>query len=96
MNPIPAVREDYLSYATLAERLLKWLREGGAVRLDDGRMVIWPVRVYQIGPSPLRAKADALRILGILESHGWLRKIKAAEAGGAKRSTLWEVRPDAE
>jgi putative DNA primase/helicase len=87
-----AINADLL----LAERLLKWLREGGAVRLDDGRMVIWPVRIYQDGPSPLRAKADALRILGILESHGMIRPIEAGEAGGAKRNHLWEVRPDAE
>ena len=70
----------------LAQRLLIWLTSawsGTAVSLPD---------VYQHGPSAIRNKTMAGRIVGILEDHGWLSKIEGgAEVAGHQRRDAWHI-----
>jgi hypothetical protein len=69
----------------LAERLLAWLHGQPADRVHM-------VKVYQFGPGAIRDKDTARRILGILEQHGWLRRLRAgAEVDGKPRRDAWEV-----
>jgi hypothetical protein len=69
-----------------AERLLAWMRgRGQLVALPD---------VYQLGPASVRDKATAVKLLDLLEAHGWVRKLeRGAEVGGQRRRDVWEVRP---
>jgi hypothetical protein len=69
-----------------AQELLEWLhRHWGeeAVCLTD---------VYQWGPGAIRESATAKRLVGILEAHSWLTKIKGgAEIKGKKRREAWKI-----
>ena len=66
-----------------AERLLEWLQQ----RPDDA---VYLAKIYQAGPRPIRDKATAVRIMGILEDHGWVRRArKALELDGAMRKEAW-------
>ena len=50
------------------------------------------VKVYQHGPGAIRDKDTARRIVGILERHGWLRRLPVgAEVEGKPRRDAWEV-----
>jgi hypothetical protein len=70
----------------LAEKLLAWARARGGF--------LYLRAVYQYGPSAIRDKATAHRIVDILESHGWVRRIKGgSDIDGAHRREAWEVRP---
>jgi hypothetical protein len=70
----------------LAERLLGWLQDGWiepAVSLPD---------VYQLGPNAIRDAKTARRIVGILESHGWLAPLPdGAKIRGTRRREAWRV-----
>ena len=70
----------------LAQKVLLWLTgawDGTAVSLPD---------IYQYGPSAIRNKATAGRIVGILEDHGWLSKIEGgAEVAGHQRRDAWRI-----
>jgi putative DNA primase/helicase len=69
-----------------AEKLLSWMRpRGPLVSLVD---------VYQLGPSAVRDKNSALALIGLLEDHGHIRRVKGgATVGGQYRRDVWEVRP---
>lgn len=68
-----------------ASRLLTWLR-------SRGRLVSLP-DVYQYGPSFVRDKASARRLMGVLEEHGWTRGLQSgAVIDGVRRRDVWEVR----
>jgi hypothetical protein len=68
-----------------ASALYQWLKtRGPCVALPD---------VYQYGPVGVRDKASALRLMGLLEHHGWVRRVKGcAEVNGVRRRDVWEVR----
>jgi hypothetical protein len=69
----------------LAERLLAWLHGRSEDRLHM-------VKVYQHGPGAIRDKDTARRIVGILEQHGWLRRLPPETVvDGAPRRDAWEV-----
>jgi hypothetical protein len=69
-----------------AQRVLVWLTgvwSGTAISLPD---------IYQYGPSAIRNKATAGRIVAILEDHGWLSKIEGgAEIAGHQRRDAWYI-----
>ena len=69
-----------------AEKLLAWMQaRGPLVPLPD---------VYQLGPSAVRDKRSALALIGVLEDHGRIRKVKGgANVAGQYRREVWEVRP---
>jgi hypothetical protein len=70
----------------LAQQLLNWLHSdciAPAVSLPD---------IYQRGPNAIRDKATAAKMVGILESHGHLLRIKdGAEIGGKWRREAWRL-----
>jgi Protein of unknown function (DUF3987) len=70
----------------LAQKLLLWLTgtwEGTEVSLPD---------IYQSGPSAIRDKATASRIVGTLEDHGHLFKIEGGtEIAGHHRRDAWHI-----
>jgi hypothetical protein len=70
----------------LAQRLLEWLHatwHEPAVSLPD---------VYQKGPTAIRDKAMANRMMAILEDHGWVRRIKnGAIVAGQQRREAWLI-----
>jgi hypothetical protein len=69
-----------------AQKVLLWLTSvwsGTAISLPD---------IYQYGPSAIRNKATAGRIVAILEDHGWLSKIEGgAEIAGHQRRDAWHI-----
>jgi putative DNA primase/helicase len=69
-----------------AQALLDWLHERWdepAVSLPD---------IYQCGPYAIRDNATAKRLVGVLEAHGWLVKIKGgAVIKGKKRREAWRI-----
>jgi hypothetical protein len=77
-----AINPDLL----LAEKLLAWARARG------GLLYLQPV--YQLGPNQIRDKAVAHQTIGILEQHGWVRRLQqGAVIDGAHRKEVWEVHP---
>jgi hypothetical protein len=67
----------------LAEKLLSWAQQYDAVYLS---------KVYQFGPYGVRDKQTALRLIAILEGHGWLVRIPGGKnIDGAHRIDAWEV-----
>jgi hypothetical protein len=71
----------------LAARLLAWWQ----ARPDRQCHL---AAVYQGGPNTLRDAATARRIVGILEDHGWLRRLThGAEVHGVMRKDVWEMVP---
>ncbi len=71
----------------LAKKLLVWLTGGAwtedAISLPD---------IYQNGPNAIRDQATARRLVGILEDHGWLRRIEGgAEVNGHRRRDAWQI-----
>jgi hypothetical protein len=70
----------------LAEKLLRWLHVGLAREVTHLR------EIYQYGPGAIRDRATALRILTILEEHGWVRRLrKGAVIDGSRRRDVWQV-----
>jgi hypothetical protein len=68
-----------------AELLLKWLQEKNLT-------LIYPVLIYQEAPSrKLRSKQHALKIIRILEEHGWLSPVDAIEVDGKMRREVWRL-----
>jgi hypothetical protein len=54
---------------------------------------IYTKKIYQFGPYGIRDKTTALKLIGILEDHGWFRKIPGgATIDGAHRLDAWEVK----
>jgi hypothetical protein len=93
--------------AKLAKYYLdEWLRLVGAGSVtgdlaDAQRLLTWAQqfrqmyarKIYQFGPYGIRDKATALRLIGILEDHGWFTKIAGgATIDGAHRIDAWEVK----
>jgi hypothetical protein len=71
----------------LAARLAAWWQER-----SDPRCHL--AAIYQTGPGALRDAAMARRIVGILEEHGWVRRLPpGTEVGGATRRDAWELMP---
>jgi hypothetical protein len=74
----------------LAEDCLRWMQDCGKApyfSLPD---------LYQFGPNPLRSKAGATRILGVLAEHGYVRELSGSHlVRGTMRRNVWELRPDA-
>jgi Protein of unknown function (DUF3987) len=71
----------------LAARLLTWWQER-----SDPRCHL--AAIYQTGPGALREAAIARRIVGILEEHGWVRRLSpGTEVGGSARRDAWELVP---
>ena len=69
----------------LAEKLLAW-----AQTLGD--KPVYPQLVYQYGPNPIRDRETAMRIIRILEKHGWFLPIeRGATIDGSHRREAWEV-----
>lgn len=70
----------------LAQKLLNWLRgswEEANVSLPN---------IYQTGPNAIRDKTTASRLVGILEDHGWLRRVVGgAEVAGHFRRDVWAI-----
>jgi hypothetical protein len=74
----------------LAEKLLRWLTS----RCSRNSRYFYPVQIYQQGPRPIRDKATAQRVLGVLFEHGWIRPVTTAvEIDGSMRRNAWELRP---
>jgi hypothetical protein len=74
----------------LAEDCLRWMH-------DCGKAPLFSLPdIYQFGPNPLRSKAGAARILGVLAEHGYVRELSGSHlVRGAMRRNVWELRPDA-
>lgn len=71
----------------LADRLLSWWRAR-----PDPRC--YAVAIYQTGPNPLRDAATARRIIGVLEGHGWVKRLPiGTEIDGAPRREAWCLVP---
>jgi hypothetical protein len=69
----------------LAEKLLAWAQE-------HDYDYIYPRQVYQFGPYGVRDRQTALRLIGILEEHGWLARVPGGqEIDDAHRSDVWKV-----
>lgn len=48
--------------------------------------------IYQLGPRTIRSKEVAIKIVAILEDHGWLQKIGGGfEIDGHHRRDVWNV-----
>jgi hypothetical protein len=73
-------------YTRTAERTLEWARKRG------GRFAT--KTLYQLGPSEVRKKAEADKVLQLLQQHGLARPLPAdVEVDGKSRRSAWEVRP---
>ena len=71
----------------LAARLLDWWRAR-----PDPRCHL--AAVYQRGPNALGEAAKARRIVGLLEEHGWLRRLPPGEElDGKPRKEAWALVP---
>jgi hypothetical protein len=50
--------------------------------------------IYQYGPHPISTAETARRIVGVLEEHGWIRRLKAGTVlGGVGRRDAWALIP---
>jgi hypothetical protein len=67
----------------LADKLLKWCQQFSEVYL---------VQIYQNGPNAVRSKTVAQKLIQILESHNWLKKIDGEKLiDGKNRRAVWGV-----
>lgn len=70
----------------LAEKLLAWLHA------NPKRYATHLAEIYQRGPRGIRDKGTAVRIVGILVDHGYLRAMKqGSEVDGKRRREAWAV-----
>jgi hypothetical protein len=81
-----AINEDL----TTAERLLRWLHDGWREETSENTLISLR-EVYQFGPRPIRDKATALKIVRILEDHGWLVKNDPVQINGHHRRQVWRI-----
>jgi len=82
----------------LAEKLLGWLGRRATTNSESSGNsasgLVYLVLIYQYGPNAVWDKATAKRIVGILEEHGWMQKIKdGAVVDGKHRREAWDVHP---
>jgi hypothetical protein len=69
-----------------AQVLLDWLHD----RWDEPAVCL--TDIYQFGPYSIRDNATAKRLVGILEAHGWLAKIKGGTViKGKRRREAWRI-----
>lgn len=69
----------------LAKRLLDWCH-------DQNLQQVYPKKVQQLGPRPLRAKKDAAMVYSVLEEHGWFQPLPSNTVIDEKpRKKAWEV-----
>jgi len=72
-----------------AARLLDWLHHSWKetnISLPD---------IYQRGPNSIGSRGTALRLVGILETHGWLVKLLGgAVVAGEQRRDVWRIARD--
>ncbi len=73
----------------LAQKLLRWLLNDWIKREPNG-LVSLP-DIYQSGPNPIRNQKTALRIVEILEEHGWLAPEGRVKVGGRWRREAWRL-----
>jgi hypothetical protein len=74
----------------LALELVAWLRQWPAQ--PDGEKLIGLPDIYQRGPRAIRDQATAWRIVRILESHGWLKRIAGGgKVNGTARRDVWRI-----
>ncbi|HRC26318.1 MAG TPA: hypothetical protein PKX87_02685, partial [Alphaproteobacteria bacterium] len=70
----------------LAERLLGWLCnswEHDLVSLPD---------IYQRGLNAISDKKTAVRIVAVLEEHGWLVRVQGGDfVNGTRRKDVWRI-----
>jgi hypothetical protein len=73
-----------------AEELLEWLC--GKWHAEHGAIISLP-EIVRLGPNSIRDTATARRMTGILEQHGYLKKLdKPAVVMGKKRREVWQIR----
>jgi hypothetical protein len=71
----------------LAQKLLKWLH------LQAEPMISLP-DIYQRGPNEIREQATTLKLVKILEGHGWINKVEGgAIIAGHLRRDVWAIVP---
>jgi hypothetical protein len=70
-----------------AAALLRWWQ----VRRDPR---VHLAEIYQLGPNALRSAKKARHAVGILEDHGWVRRLIGEELDGMKRREAWALVPD--
>jgi hypothetical protein len=69
----------------LAARLLEWLQQRQSPRCHARD-------IYQFGPNAMRDAATTNRIMGILERHGWVKRLPPGTVlEGAARREAWEM-----
>jgi hypothetical protein len=69
----------------LAEELLEWLHKKEYEQ-------VYPKQVYQFGPNGIREKKVALKIMKVLEDHGWLSPVEGGmRIDGSHRRKVWTV-----
>jgi hypothetical protein len=69
----------------MAQELLEW-----AQKQPDGLVAL--VDAYQRGPYRIREMTVARRAVGVLENHGWLKRVEgSAVVNGKKRKEVWQV-----
>jgi hypothetical protein len=72
----------------LAQRVLEWAR-----KQDDGKFSL--PDLYQRGMNAIPDKAAASKMVGILEDHGWLEKLKDGAVINEKwRRDVWQLVPE--
>lgn len=72
---------------TLAEKLLDWLH----YKWDGGEYISLP-DIYQRGINAISTKSEASKIVAILESHGWLKKVDTSVIiKDHKRREIWKI-----
>jgi hypothetical protein len=72
----------------LAKQTLAWLKA-------RGDSLIHMREIYRLGPSAIREKATATKIIGVLTDHGYLEPVPGgAELDGAWRKEVWRLVPD--
>ncbi|MEI8153559.1 MAG: YfjI family protein [Hyphomicrobiales bacterium] len=70
----------------LAQKLLRWLT------VNWTEKVVSLPDIYQHGPNAIRDKATAANLVGLLEDHGWLVRIKnGAVISGQQRRDAWQI-----
>ena len=73
----------------VAEKLRQWLA-------DRGKAAVYPAEIYQLGPSELRTKTDAMTAIRILVDHGFLSPMHGSDnrpvvLDGVTRKEAWRV-----
>jgi len=80
MEAVGATDTDLL----VAKGVIHWLK-------SKQLHVFYLAQVYQGGPSKVRTKKDAKRIVELLEDHRWLKRIEPVEIDGKMRRDAWRL-----